>query len=192
VALSYPFLLALFYGVTVYYTRTSRQLRYLDLENKAPVYAQFLETLEGIVSIRAMGWTRGCFAKSYSLVDNSQQPYYLMYIIQKWLNLVLDMALAGLATLLIGLGVALRGNVGSSAMGVALTQVVSFTGYLKMMVLFLAQMQTSMAAIERIRDFSRQTEREEDDGDEAKVPEMLPGWPSQGGIEIEGLSARYS
>jgi hypothetical protein len=37
VAISFPLLLAVFYAVQKYYLRTSRQMRFLDLEEKAPV-----------------------------------------------------------------------------------------------------------------------------------------------------------
>lgn len=37
IALSYPFLLAVFYLIPKYYVRTARQVRTLDLEEKAPL-----------------------------------------------------------------------------------------------------------------------------------------------------------
>lgn len=37
------------------YLRTSRQIRLMDLEAKAPLYTHFLETLSDIVTIRSVG-----------------------------------------------------------------------------------------------------------------------------------------
>lgn len=37
IALSYPFLFAVFYFIPSYYVRTARQMRTLDLEEKAPI-----------------------------------------------------------------------------------------------------------------------------------------------------------
>lgn len=37
IALSYPLLLAVFYLIPKYYVRTARQVRTLDLEEKAPL-----------------------------------------------------------------------------------------------------------------------------------------------------------
>lgn len=111
-----------------------------------------------------------------------------MYVIQKWLSLVLDMAIAGLAVLVVGVAVALRDTVSAGFTGVSLTQIVSFTSYLKMMILFWAQLQTAMAAVERIHRFSRDTE-EESCPDPAYQP--LPEWPARGEVRIQGLSARY-
>ncbi len=39
-----------------YYLRTSRQMRLLDLEAKSPLYSHFIESLSGLVTIRAFGW----------------------------------------------------------------------------------------------------------------------------------------
>ena len=40
-----------------YYLKTSRQMRLLDLEAKSPLYSHFLESLTGLVEIRAFGWS---------------------------------------------------------------------------------------------------------------------------------------
>lgn len=191
IALSYPILLAVFYLIPKYYVRTARQMRTLDLEEKAPLYAQFLETLEGMPTIRAFAWKIELTRMNYKLVDKSQRPFYLMYVIQKWLGMVLDFTVAGLATLVVGAAVALRETVSPGFTGVSLTQVVSFTSYLKMMILFWAQLQTAMAAVERIRNFSRDTETEKEKEIEGENGERLEGWLTRGNVLIERLSARY-
>jgi ATP-binding cassette, subfamily C (CFTR/MRP), member 1 len=58
VRLTFPIILTLFYVVQKFYLRTSRQLRFLDLEAKSPLYTNFLETLSGLATIRAFGWTK--------------------------------------------------------------------------------------------------------------------------------------
>ncbi len=40
-----------------YYLRTSLQMRLLDLEAKSPLYSLALESLTGLVEIRAFGWS---------------------------------------------------------------------------------------------------------------------------------------
>ena len=45
-----PICLATLYFIQKVYLRTSRQMRLLDLEEKAPVYSQFAETLEGLAT----------------------------------------------------------------------------------------------------------------------------------------------
>lgn len=52
-----PFLAATLFVVQRYYLRTSRQVRLLDIEAKAPLYKLFIETATGVATIRAYRWT---------------------------------------------------------------------------------------------------------------------------------------
>jgi ATP-binding cassette, subfamily C (CFTR/MRP), member 1 len=56
-------------------------------------------------------------------------------MIQKWLILVLDLIMIALAVLVVGIAVALRNTISPGFTGVSLTQIISFTIYLKMKIL---------------------------------------------------------
>ena len=107
-AVTIPFFLMGLYLLQKVYLRTSRQLRYLDLESKSPVYSHFLETPEGLATIRAFGWQTQTAKTNLKRLDASQRPYYLLNCIQRWLNLVLDLIVAALAVIIIALAVRLR------------------------------------------------------------------------------------
>lgn len=47
-AATVPFLIAAVYVLQKVYLRTSQQLRVLELETRGPLYANFLETLDGV------------------------------------------------------------------------------------------------------------------------------------------------
>lgn len=51
----------------------------MDLECKSPLYSNFLETLDGLATIRAFGWQRYATAVNNERLDVSQRPYYLLY-----------------------------------------------------------------------------------------------------------------
>lgn len=150
--------------------------------------AQFLDSLEGMATIRAFSWLHEVSQQNHELVERSQKPFYLMYVIQKWLGLVLDLAVAGVATVVVGVAVSLRNTISPGFTGVSLTQIISFTSYVKMMILFWAQLQTAMAAVERIRDFSQDTDKE--DHPESPI-EPPASWPAHGNMEFQQLSAKY-
>ncbi|TXC11619.1 hypothetical protein FocTR4_00006679 [Fusarium oxysporum f. sp. cubense] len=103
IAATFPLLGAVYFYLQRGYLRTSRQLRLLDLEEKAPLYTQFLETLSGLATIRAFGWNDAVIQANHTLVDRSQRPFYLLMIVQRWLVLVLDLTTVALALLLVGL-----------------------------------------------------------------------------------------
>lgn len=130
-AASVPFLVASVWGIQHVYLRTSRQLRMLDLEAKSPLYSHFLESVSGLSTIRAFGWNASFNAINAKLLDRSQQPYYLLYCVQRWLNLVLDCIVAAEAVLVVGLAVGLRGSTSPGLLGVSLNNVLckDFTIY---------------------------------------------------------------
>lgn len=163
-------------------------MRLLDIEQKAPLYTQFAETLDGLATIRAYSWIQNTIEHNNKLVDNSQKPYYLMYAIQRWLSLVLDLIIAALAILVVGIAVALRDTISPGFTGVSLTQIISFTSYLKLMVMFWTQMETSIGAVARIKQFGEQTASEHSSG--AQDPPQ--DWPGRGEISIANATAKYA
>lgn len=97
----------------------------MDIEAKAPLCTHFLESLAGIVTIRAFGWSSAYTEKNNTYLDQSQVPFYLLTAIQNWLNLVLELMVAGLITVIVGLAVGLRSKVDPGYLGLALVAAVS-------------------------------------------------------------------
>lgn len=188
IAISFPFLVAIFVYIQRGYLRTSRQLRLLDLEQKAPVYTQFLETLSGLPTIRAFGWARPALSLNHQLVDRSQQPFYLLLMVQQWLTLVLNLVTAALAVLIVGLAVRLRASVSVGLTAVSLIQLITLAENLKILIQFWTSLETSIGAVARIKNFSEETPDERLPGEDQQPPR---DWPARGGIEINNLSASY-
>ncbi|KAM0261709.1 hypothetical protein ACHAQJ_002161 [Trichoderma viride] len=188
VAISFPFLAALYYFLQRGYLRTSRQLRFLDLEEKAPVYTQFMETLSGISTIRAFGWQKQAILKNHQLVDQSQRPFYLLIMVQRWLVLVLDLTTTALALLVVGFAVKLRGSVSVGLAGVSLVQLISMSETLNMLIQFWTSIETSIGAVARIKQFAEETPSESLLGEDQEPP---ADWPSRGHVVIRGLEASY-
>ena len=188
IAIAFPALIAVYFIIQRYYLRTSRQLRLLDIEQKAPVYTQFLQSLSGLATIRAFGWQRESIAQNHDLLDRSQRPFYLLFMVQRWLTLVLDLINTALAVLVVAVASHLRGHVSVGFTGVSLTQIISFTASMKLFILFWTQLENSLGAVTRIKNFEAETQNENLARETADVPE---NWPSSGRIEIKDLSATY-
>ncbi|KAI3009272.1 hypothetical protein CBS147346_2163 [Aspergillus niger] len=179
-----PLSVIVVYSIQKFYLRTSRQLRHLDLESKSPLYTQFTETINGLVTIRAFGWQDSFREEHQELLQRSQRPYYMLFVIQRWLILVLDLSVAGIAILLVILSVFVRGT---GPIGVSLVSLITFSQQLSELINFWTSMETSIGAVTRIRNFQ-------------KVPsEDLPGeevvprtdWPSEGHIAFQNVSIGY-
>jgi ATP-binding cassette subfamily C (CFTR/MRP) protein 1 len=188
-AVTVPFTILALYFVQNVYLKTSRQLRFMDLEAKSPLYSHFLETLDGLASIRAFGWQQTSRDVNIKALDRSQRPYYLLYCVQRWLNLVLDLLVAGLAVAVVTLAVELRGSTSAGLLGIAMNNLLSFNASLTQLVTFWTTLETSLGAIARVKTFAESTESEERPEETFTPPDQ---WPESGSIEFCNLSAAYN
>lgn len=188
-AISFPFLFFFLYCIQRVYLRTSRQLRLLDIEAKAPLFSHFTDTLKGLPSIRAFGWQTPMEDKNFELLEYSQRPFYMMYAIQRWLSLTLDLMVMVIAVILMIL-VATLDSKNTADIGVALYNVVLFTQSIKMLIQFWTNLETHIGSISRIKEYAEKTPREEQT--EATNYALPPSWPSKGQIEFKNISAGYS
>ncbi|KAJ3577733.1 hypothetical protein NPX13_g2830 [Xylaria arbuscula] len=171
-AISYPFIAALLYIVQRFYLRTSRQLRLLDLESKSPLYTHFIETVKGIVTLRAFGYVTEDIQKNARLINTSQRSAYLLVMIQQWLNLVLDLIVAVIAAILTALAVNLHSTSGLT--GASLVTLMSFGDSLSGIVIFFTRLKTSIGAIYRLRKFSESVQPEDRTDEDLVLPEDWP------------------
>ena len=187
VAAAIPFCIFLLYLIQFYYLRTSRQLRLLDIEAKAPLFSQFLETMSGISCIRAYGWTGEYMQRNFEILDASQKPYYLLWCIQRWLTLVLDLFIAGIAILLVALATNIHAG-STGFLGVALFNIVTFSTTLQLLVTNWTQLETAVGAVNRIRSFVLKTKSEDLYDERAETPK---DWPKDGAVTFTDVSASY-
>lgn len=185
-----PFVLLAMYLLQKFYLCTSRQIRLMDLETKAPLYSNFLETLSGLITIRAFGWTHEMKKRNMDFLDASQRPFYFLYCIQVWLVLVIDLLVAALAVILVLLIVKLRqSSTDAGFVGLALVNIMSFNMTLSTVIINSTATETSLGAISRIKSFVASTSSENRPEESQAVP---MDWPSKGDIIISNVSASYA
>ncbi|KAJ6024382.1 ABC transporter integral membrane type 1 [Penicillium herquei] len=185
-----PFLAIFIYMIQRFYLRTSRQIRHLDIEAKAPLYTHFLEIVSGATTIRAFRWHEAFDKKFTPLLDLSQRPVYMLYCIQQCLGFVLDSIVAVMAVALVATVVFLRHMFNPGDVGVALTMLMTFNSSLMQLIKFWTRMETSIGAVARVKNFVATTEPEE--SDIAAQVEIPASWPMNGSIQISDLTATYS
>ena len=187
-AISVPFAILTLYFVQKYYLRTSRQIRLLDLEFKTPLYTQFSETLAGLSTIRAFGWSDDLIAENYRLLDASQRPFYTLFCIQRWLNVVLDLFAAGMAVLLVSIALYVPSSTSQGAVGVSLVTLIQFNVTLSTLIRYWTELETSLGAIARLKWF---VEKTSDENRESETESVSSDWPARGEIELANVTAAY-
>ncbi|SPO07061.1 related to ABC multidrug transporter [Cephalotrichum gorgonifer] len=188
VSVSVPVLVGFLFIIQKFYLRTSKQLRLMDIEAKAPLSAFMLETIQGIVSIRAFDRTAEFSRKNTARLDYSQKAMYMLLSVQVWLKMILDFVVAVLAVLVTTLAVKFRSTQSLGFLGLALVNLISLSNSFKYLITFWAQLETSIGAVARIQRFNLDVEPEE----KGELPPTYPSWPGRGDIQISNVSATYS
>jgi ABC-type multidrug transport system fused ATPase/permease subunit len=188
IAIMCPVMILAVYLLQNFYLRTSRQLRFLDLECQSPLYTHVAETLEGLSTIRVFGWQEAFMKSNIERLDTSQRPYYLLYCIQRWLVLVLQLFIAVMAVTVMALATNLTSTTSSGRLGVSLSQIVTFNSSLGSLLTFWTMMETSLGAIARLKGFQEGT-KSEDKPEETFNPSE--DWPNDGAIQFKNVSASY-
>jgi ATP-binding cassette subfamily C (CFTR/MRP) protein 1 len=171
-----PFLIVTVYLLQRFYLRTSRQLRYMELETQAPLINAIQGTMDGVSTIRAFGWQSASYRKFLNLLDRSQRPYYLLLCIQRWLSLMLDVLTVVIATVVVSLAVSIPSTSSAGSLGLALLNILGFNGQLSAFVVAWTTIETSASAVARCRDIEQTTPHEQSPLETAKPNEA--GWPA--------------
>ncbi|KAF9875444.1 hypothetical protein CkaCkLH20_07264 [Colletotrichum karsti] len=200
-----PLCVVIVYIVQKAYLRTSRQLRFLDLESRSAVYSSFLESVEGLVTIRSFGWEKQAENANIMCLDRSQQPSYILLCLQQWLCVVLDLMIAALATGIIGLAVVVKGTTTAGQIGMALNVVLVANSTLLSLVSSWTNLEISLGAMyefplptfptllmrsrSRLKSLENDTPREEQPKEDYEPDHP---WPSSGTVELNNVTAAYN
>lgn len=182
-----PALAAVLYVLQKYYLRSSRQLRLLNIEAKAPLYKIFIETVSGISTIRSFHWQTPFHKKHRAILDDAQKPFYMLMCIQQWLALVLDLIVGAIAVILVTLATSLAGSISPGALGVGLVLILEFSELITQALQAWTKMETSIGAVARVQQFVEETP-----SDPTGTVVTPATWPARGAISFNKLSASYS
>jgi ABC-type multidrug transport system fused ATPase/permease subunit len=102
--------------------------------------------------------------------------------------LVLDLIVAAISVAVVALAVQIPGQSSGAAIGIALNNVLGFSQALRTLVEAWTQVETSLGAIARVKNFEETTPTE-DKPEESEIPPS--SWPESGKIEFRDVTASY-
>ncbi|KAJ5693613.1 hypothetical protein N7536_004025 [Penicillium majusculum] len=177
------------YFIQRIYLRTSRQLRFLELESRSSVFTNFLDTASGIVTIRAFGWKDKFENENVKSLDLSQKPFYILLCLQCWLKIIMDCIIAIFAVILIVFTVLYRNTTTGADLGVALNLLIVANTTLLRLIQSWTSLETSLGSISRLKSIQDCVPSEDDIGGTLD-PDLQ--WPSSGNLQINDISVAYS
>ncbi|KAI0782312.1 multidrug resistance-associated ABC transporter [Abortiporus biennis] len=133
------------------YLNTGRDLRRMESNSRSPIFANFGELLEGIVTVRAFSAEQRFLDNLYSKVDLTTQMWYSFWMTNRWLLLHFD-ALGALGVLTTTL-FALSGYVDAGLAGVCITSAMSFTNSVYWACRFWTALELDLNSVERVVEY---------------------------------------
>lgn len=112
----------------------------------------------------------------------------MMETIQTWLTFVLQLLVAGLSVLVVGLAVAFKSATSPGAIGIAMNVILSISSTLVYLMQPQASFETSLGAIARIKALDDTLASEDKEGEDF---EPSIEWPEKGAIEFQNVVAAY-
>jgi ABC-type multidrug transport system fused ATPase/permease subunit len=166
------------------YLVTSRRIKRICIQTSSLPNDSFVETAQGIATIRAFGWENTySFANSRAL-DASQTLSYTLHVLQQSLGLVLDLIVTGVVLVHVAFIAAFTGTMTAGDIGISMNAILMLNMTLVITVQSWANFDTSFNVVSRIRNFARTVAPETQPTHEHPIPKS---WPFSGEIDLSNV-----
>lgn len=184
--IAFLLVLVVYYRAGSVYGQASRDMRRLDSVTRSPLYSLFGETVSGVAVIRAFGASTIALSQMMRLADTNIVSFAWTWTVNRWLSARFNF----LSSLLVGItaGAMLVRGADSATAGFTLSFTVSIMNDVLFVVRRFVQLEQSMVALERIKEYSEIAI----EAPEFVDPRPPASWPAEGAIEVENLVVRYA
>eukprot|EP00051_Salpingoeca_urceolata_P017449 m.237611 g.237611 ORF g.237611 m.237611 type:complete len:1401 (-) comp18957_c0_seq3:248-4450(-) len=182
-----------YWGLRMYYVRTSRQLKRLEAVERSPVYAHLSTTLSGLPVIRAHPGATDSFRDTFhTFQDSHTRLFFLFVATSRWLGARLDMI-----TFIFIVGttfgaIAARDTLSPGEVGLSLVYVLQLTGLFQWCVRQSAEVENHMTSVERVLEYTLLEDENDVVGTDAEPQSPPASWPADGTIEFRNVQLRYA
>ncbi|KAJ8121041.1 hypothetical protein ONZ43_g2409 [Nemania bipapillata] len=161
----------------------------LDLANTAfYIFTIIINITLVAVAALAHGWQNVAVEEIRDKIDRTQEPHYLLWMVQTWLKLVLQLTVAAIAITVTGVAVATRKTTSGSAIGLAFLNLTNLGEALSILISMWTSLETSLGAVARIESFEANTPSEKTVDSPIDIP---ADWPRSGETVFQNVHATY-
>ncbi|KAI8599639.1 P-loop containing nucleoside triphosphate hydrolase protein [Dissophora ornata] len=171
------------------YIASSRELKRLHSVSRSPIYSTFGETLAGVATIRAFSEQSRFMSDLLVKIDDSNRPFYFLWIANRWLSVRSD-SIGAMVALSSGVFILMNPiGIDAGTAGLALTYALEFVALVNFLVREYTEIEMELNAIERITEYTIMAQ---------EPPAVIEGrrppaaWPTGGSIEVNDLEMKYA
>jgi len=182
----------IYYRLALGYLNTGRDLRRMESNSRSPIYSDFGELLEGIVTVRAFSAETRFLDNLHKRINTATKMWYIFWMTNRWLLFNFD-CLGGLAVFITALfSITFLDNDAGLA-GLAMTSALNFTNAVYFACRNWTTLEVDLNSVERVVEY-------------LKLPQEPPAviesnrppayWPSSARnnslLSVENLVVKYS
>ncbi|KAJ3788774.1 hypothetical protein GGU10DRAFT_384717 [Lentinula aff. detonsa] len=199
IAVIFPFFLIpaavlgfIYRELSIGYLNTGRDLRRMESNSRSPIFSDFSELLEGIVTVRAFSSEKRFLDNIHTKIDFTTRMWYAFWMTNRWLLLSFDL-LGSFAVLITALFSISRPDGSSGLAGICITSALSFTMSVYWSCRVWTTLELDLNSVERIVEYL-DLPQEPPVVIESNRPPAY--WPSstqnQTLVSVENLSVKYA
>ncbi|KAL4802401.1 hypothetical protein BDV18DRAFT_147428 [Aspergillus unguis] len=182
------FITMVYFALGAIYLNASRDMKRLESVQRSPLYQQFGETLNGIVTIRAYGDGPRFLVDNHQRINSYNRPHIYLWASNRWLAFRVDITGALVSFLTATFILTNIGRIDAGAAGLSLTYAVTFTENVLWLVRLYSEVQQSMNSVERVKEYLEVEQEAPPVIADSRPP---ANWPSHGAVEFASYSTRY-
>ncbi|KAL1762723.1 hypothetical protein FB107DRAFT_198344 [Schizophyllum commune] len=171
------------------YLETGRDLRRLEANTRSPIFSDFAEVLEGIVTVRAFSAEKRFMDNMHEMIDATSKCYYIYWLTNRWLQWCIS-TLGGLAVLITMIFSISSLNAGIA--GLCITSALSFTDALYWACRNWTSLELDLNSVERVVEYLDLPQEPPAIIEDHRPPAYWPSSDSESLVSVENLSIRYS
>ncbi|KAF7329698.1 hypothetical protein MKEN_00233000 [Mycena kentingensis (nom. inval.)] len=141
-----------YYNITVGYLNTGRDLRRMEANSRSPIFSDFSEVLQGIVTVRAFAAEKWFLDNMYKKIDLTTKIWYMFWMTNRWLCFNFDIlgSVAVFVTAMFSIYF-LVNNAGLA--GLAITSALNFTTSVYCACRYWTGLELDLNAVERVVEY---------------------------------------
>lgn len=167
-----------------------QQLKFVDSVTRSPYLSHLASSMEGLTTLHSFGQSQRFFQQFCEMLDRNSVPFFLFYMSNRWLAILLDLMIVVIIGVTGFLTVFTLSSDQSSQAGLALSFAIQVTSLLQYTLRLTIETGSRFSSVQRVQEYIENLQTE---GAIASSSSEVPSeWPSQGAITFNKYNMRYN